>query len=52
MHTMYEFSMVTQTWEYVVAAAALILFAPFWKWLDRPVGLRKDVSAKITGEPS
>lgn len=38
MTTMYEFSMATQTWEYIVAVAGLIAFGFFWKWLNVPVG--------------
>ncbi len=36
METFYEFTLVTQTGEYLVGILGLILFVPFWKALNRP----------------
>lgn len=34
MHTLYEFTLVTQAGEYIVAILGLLLFVPFWKALN------------------
>lgn len=35
MDTFYEFTLVTQTGEYLVGILGLLLFVPFWKYLNR-----------------
>lgn len=35
MHTLHEFTLVTQAAEYVTAIVALIAFAFFWKALNK-----------------
>lgn len=31
MDNMHEFSLITQTWEYVVGIIGLVLFVPLWR---------------------
>lgn len=34
MHTLHEFTLVTQAGEYLTAIVALLSFVPFWKALN------------------
>jgi len=35
MHTLHEFTLVTQAGEYIVAILGLLSFVPFWKALNK-----------------
>jgi hypothetical protein len=36
MQTLHEFSLTTQAWEYIFGLLTVILFIPFWKWVNAP----------------
>ena len=36
MQSLQEFALTTQSWEYILGLLTVILFIPFWKWLNAP----------------